>query len=90
MTPPGSRSPAKTREWAIDILESRVYPALCTMMDLQDIRLLAVTMDNPVYAEVARFLINERKDRSIVYTAQTKEQAISVIDCHTWYPIAWP
>ncbi|MBQ6623935.1 MAG: hypothetical protein IJH57_04875 [Mogibacterium sp.] len=90
MTPPGSRSPAKTKEWAIDILESRVYPTLCTMMDLQDIRLLAVTMDNPAYAEVARFLINERKERSIVYTAQTKEQAISVIDCHTWYPVAWP
>lgn len=90
MTPPGSRSPAKTREWAIDILESRVYPALCTMMDLQDIRLLAVTMDDPVYAEVARFLINERKDRSIVYVAQTREEAIGVIDVHTWYPVAWP
>lgn len=90
ITTPGSKSLAKTKEWALDILESRVYPTLCTMMDLQDIRLYANTMDDPVYAEIARFLINERKDRSIVYTAQTREEAIGIIDCHTWYPIAWP
>lgn len=80
----------KAKDWAIDILESRLYPFYCEMTDLQDIRLFADTLEDPAYGKVARFLINERKDRSIVYAAQSKEDALQLINQNSWYQVERP
>lgn len=80
----------KDVNWAMEILESRITPEPLSIMDLQDIRLYADTLDDPAYGRVARMLIDEKLNPSSVYVVQTREEACALIELHTMYPIRWP
>lgn len=80
----------RTKEWAMKVLQCRVSREDCTMADLQDIRLYASTLEDPVYKEIAEFFIAARIDPSVVYTVQTGEEAEALIQKHTHMPINWP
>lgn len=70
------------------VLEGKIDPKYCSLPDLHYIRMYASTnLDDPVYEEIARFLIEERKDRSIVYIPKTKEEAFALLQIHTIEPL---
>ena len=80
----------KDEHWAMEVLESREDTEICTIVDLQNIKMFARTLSNPVYERVANFLIAVKRDPSIVYAAKTKKEAFDLIQKHTIQPIVWP
>lgn len=80
----------KTVQWGIDVLESRIWSDMCTMKDLQNLRLYAIKENNAVYKAVAEFLISVRKDPSIVYATTDHESTKALINELTELPIRWP
>lgn len=80
----------KSEEWAKDILEGRESASDCTMKDLLALRLYASEYLDKEHVELAKRLIEIRKDESVLYPAQTKKEAMAMIEEHLAWSVKWP
>ena len=78
------------RYWERDIIESRADPDDYDISVLKDILEVANRAGDEKAAEVMRFLLAEREDRSIVYVAKTKKEAFDIIENNTVFWIQRP
>ena len=76
--------------WERDIIESRSDPGDYEPSVLEEILNVATRAEDEVAIRVMQFLLAERRDRSIVYTAKTKEEAFDIIAANTIFPIRRP